>query len=108
MRRRERRGRRARGSLRNCSKIPGEGGGRALTSLPFARSTMTSARWEGGIVRYPDPAVEVLDPRFARLRLAHAAVERIATGYRWCEGPVWFGDGGYLLWSDIPNNRIMR
>ena len=27
---------------------------------------------------------------------------------RWCEGPVWFGDGRYLLWSDIPNNRIMR
>jgi gluconolactonase len=69
---------------------------------------MTSARWEGGIVRYPDPAVEVLDPRFARLRLGHAAVERIATGFRWSEGPVWFGDGRYLLWSDIPNNRIMR
>jgi len=69
---------------------------------------MTSARWEGGIVRYPDPAVEVLDPRFARLRLGHAAVERIATGCRWSEGPVWFGDGRYLLWSDIPNNRIMR
>ena len=69
---------------------------------------MTSARWEGGIVRYPDPAVEVLDPRFARLRLGHAAVERIATGCRWSEGPVWVGDGRYLLWSDIPNNRIMR
>ncbi len=69
---------------------------------------MTSDRWGGGIVRYPDPAVEVLDPRFPRLRLAHAAVERIATGCRWAEGPVWFGDGRYLLWSDIPNNRIMR
>ncbi|HEU5109231.1 MAG TPA: SMP-30/gluconolactonase/LRE family protein [Micromonosporaceae bacterium] len=69
---------------------------------------MTSDRWAGGIVRYPDPAVEVLDPRFARLRLPHAAVERIATGFRWSEGPVWFGDGRFLLWSDIPNNRIMR
>ena len=69
---------------------------------------MTSARWEGGIVRYPDPAIEVLDPRFARLRLPHAAVERIATGFRWSEGPVWFGDGRYLVWSDIPNNRLMR
>ena len=38
----------------------------------------------------------------------NAAVERLATGFRWCEGPVWFGDGRYLLWSDIPNNRIMR
>jgi len=69
---------------------------------------MTSARWEGGIVRYPDPAIEVLDARFTRCRLAHAAVERIATGCRWSEGPVWFGDGRYLVWSDIPNNRLMR
>ena len=60
------------------------------------------------IVRYPDPAVEVLDPRFARYRLDSAALERLATGCRWAEGPVWFGDGRYLLWSDIPNDRILR
>ncbi len=59
-------------------------------------------------VRYPDPAVEVLDPRFAKYKLGNAAVERIYTGTRWAEGPVWFGDGRYLLWSDIPNNRILR
>jgi gluconolactonase len=35
-------------------------------------------------------------------------VERIATGCRWAEGPVWFGDGRFLLWSDIPNNRILK
>ena len=58
--------------------------------------------------RYPDPAVQVLDPSFAKYRVNLAAVERLATGFRWCEGPVWFGDGRYLLWSDIPNNRIMR
>jgi gluconolactonase len=58
--------------------------------------------------RYPDPAVEVLDPSFAKYRLFSAAVERLATGMRWSEGPVWFGDGRYLLWSDIPNNRIMQ
>ncbi len=58
--------------------------------------------------RYPDPAIEVLDPRFLRYRLVSAAVERLATGMRWAEGPVWFGDGRYLLWSDIPNNRIMK
>jgi gluconolactonase len=58
--------------------------------------------------RYPDPAVKVLDPSFAKYRIMNAAVERLATGLRWCEGPVWFGDGRYLLWSDIPNNRIMR
>lgn len=58
--------------------------------------------------RYPDPRVEILDERFARYRIATAAVERIATGMRWCEGPVWFGDGRCLLWSDIPNDAIMR
>ena len=42
--------------------------------------------------RYPDPAVEVLDARFAPYVLFNAAVERLATGFRWSEGPVWFGD----------------
>ncbi len=59
-------------------------------------------------VRYPDPALEVLDPRFERYRLGNAAVERLHTGARWAEGPVWFGDGRYLLWSDIPNDRMLR
>lgn len=58
--------------------------------------------------RYPDPAVEVLDERFAKYVLNSAAIERLATGMRWSEGPVWFGDGRYLLWSDIPNERIMK
>jgi gluconolactonase len=57
---------------------------------------------------YPDAAVEILDPSFATYRIFSAAVERLATGFRWCEGPVWFGDGRYLLWSDIPNNRLMK
>ncbi|MGH7385960.1 MAG: SMP-30/gluconolactonase/LRE family protein [Candidatus Rokuibacteriota bacterium] len=59
-------------------------------------------------VRYPDPAVQILDDSFAKFRIFNAAVERLATGFRWAEGPVWFGDGRYLLWSDIPNDRIMR
>jgi gluconolactonase len=57
--------------------------------------------------RYPDVRVQSLDKRFTA-RVGNAAVERIATGFRWAEGPVYFADGGYLLWSDIPNNRIMR
>jgi gluconolactonase len=58
--------------------------------------------------RYPDAAVRILDQSFAKLRLNLAAVERLADGCRWCEGPVWFGDGRYLLWSDIPNNRMLK
>ncbi len=63
--------------------------------------------WEPN-ARYPDPAIEILDPSFLKYRLMSASVERLATGTRWGEGPVWFGDGRYLLWSDIPNNRILR
>src|SRR5262249_21913178 len=65
------------------------------------------AEWQPS-QRYPDPLIQIIDPSFARYRLNAAKVERLATGLRWCEGPVWFGDGRYLLWSDIPNNRIMR
>ena len=58
--------------------------------------------------RYPDPAIEIIDASFLKYRLFNASVERLATGTRWGEGPVWFGDGRYLLWSDIPNDRILR
>ncbi len=58
--------------------------------------------------RYPDPAIKALDPRFEKYWVKLAAVERIATGCRWAEGPVYVGDGRYLLWSDIPNNRILK
>ncbi|MDB5798183.1 MAG: SMP-30/gluconolactonase/LRE family protein [Paucimonas sp.] len=57
---------------------------------------------------YPDPAIVVEDASFARYRLIHAKVERLATGMRWSEGPVWFGDQRCLLWNDIPNNRMLR
>jgi gluconolactonase len=67
----------------------------------------SAAQWQPS-QRYPDPLVRIVDQSFARYRLSLAKVEQIATGMRWCEGPVWFGDGRFLLWSDIPNNRIMK
>ena len=63
--------------------------------------------WEPAI-RYPDPSVQTLDPSFNALRLPLASVERLYTGCRWSEGPVYFGDGRYVLWSDIPNDRILK
>ncbi len=66
-----------------------------------------SGGWEPSL-RYPDPAIQVLDASFNKYRLPLAGLERLATGMRWCEVPVWFGDARCLLWSDIPNNRIMR
>src|SRR5256885_295135 len=57
---------------------------------------------------YPDPAIHALDPRFEKYWLKLSAVERLARGLRWAEGPVWVGDGRYLLCSDIPNQRILK
>lgn len=70
-------------------------------------SEATTAGWRPH-PRYPDPAIETLDPRFDKYHLKQSAVERLFTGCRWAEGPVWFGDGRYLLWSDIPNNRVLK
>lgn len=77
-----------------------------MMNEPNTRNTYAGVWHEAS--RYPDPAVIVLDERFAKYRIQNAAVERLYTGCRWAEGPVWFGDGRYLLWSDIPNNRILR
>jgi gluconolactonase len=63
--------------------------------------------WESS-QRYPDPNVVVMDPAFNKYRLPLASVEQLADGCRWSEGPVWFGDARCVLWSDIPNNRILR
>lgn len=57
---------------------------------------------------YPDPYIQALDPSFAKYMIFSASVERLAHGFRWAEGPVYFGDQRCLLWSDIPNQRIMR
>jgi gluconolactonase len=77
----------------------------AAAAMAFAPAAL--AAWEPS-QRYPDPAVQSLDPSFNKYRLALAGVERLATGCRFNEGAVYFGDARCLLWSDIPNNRIMR
>ena len=51
---------------------------------------------------------EITDPRFGSYVMGNAPVKRLATGFDWAEGPVWFGDAGCLLFSDIPNNVILR
>lgn len=68
-----------------------------------------ASRWESSNpVRYPDPDIVVLDPRFQKIFIGNTGIRRIATGFDFTEGPVWFGDGRYLLFSDIPNDRILR
>ena len=52
--------------------------------------------------------VEIIDPRFKAMVLPNAALELLDDGFRWLEGPVWFADQDCLLFSDLPNDRIMR
>lgn len=51
---------------------------------------------------------EYYDRRFHHLTVPTAELEELFSGCRWAEGPVWFNDGGFLAWSDIPNNRMLR
>src|SRR5207247_9507280 len=93
--------------------IDAEQGGRpmytrrdALASISAAAAVAAAApeafaAWEPS-QRYPDPSVQVLDPSFNKYRLLLAGVERLATGARWSEGPVYFGDARCVYWSDIP------
>lgn len=70
-------------------------------------ASLTNRDWND-ITPYPDPAIESFDPTFTKMKVGNAAIERVYTGARWAEGPVWFGDHRCLLFSDIPNNRILR
>jgi gluconolactonase len=74
--------------------------GAAIVAASTAARTAHGA-WEPN-ERYPDPAVKILDPSFRKYRLNIAGMERLATGMRWSEGPIWFGDGRYLL-SEVPS-----
>jgi gluconolactonase len=75
----------------------------------MTRQRPGATAWDSdrSIVRFPDPAIEIVDERFRPLVVEHEVVDRLWTGGRWLEGPVWFGDGRYLLFSDIPNDRMM-
>ena len=84
------------------------GAGAAAASTLLARAAGAQSFPFSPNQRYPDPAVQILDPSFAKYRIYSSTIEQVATGMRWAEGPAYFPDGGYLLFSDIPNNRIMK
>src|SRR5207249_4963558 len=76
------------------------------------------AAWYPGAVADDQPAaqkypafgtIERKDPRLDKLIPPHAIVEKLADGFDWAEGPIWFPEeGGYLLFSDIPKNSIWK
>lgn len=81
---------------------------RALFGAGFSLlATPALAQWRMS-ERYPDPAIRILDPSFARYRVPLAAVMRLGEGFRWSEGPAWFGDHRCLIWSDPHDSRLYR
>jgi gluconolactonase len=79
----------------------------AAALVPAA--SQTPRDWSGRQpIRYPDPDIVSLDPRFDKYRIGNTVVQRLHTGTLWAEGPAWNGVGRYLVWSDLPNNRQMR
>lgn len=79
-----------------------------LATPALAQSPLQPAQPWAPAQRLPDPAVRGLDPSFDRYRLNLATVEKLYTGTRWAEGPVWLGDQRCVIWSDAPNNRMLR
>ncbi|HYB40116.1 MAG TPA: SMP-30/gluconolactonase/LRE family protein, partial [Candidatus Methylomirabilis sp.] len=57
---------------------------------------------------FTDPDVLTVDPVFNNYRQPNSAIQRLWTGALWSEGPAWSGQGRYLVWSDIPNDRQLR
>ncbi len=80
--------------------------GIALTVTPGLDSARVTAQLQPRPTR--EPIITRLDPRFDELVPRDAALEKIADDHGWAEGPVWVGDGGYLLFSDVVKNRIYR
>jgi gluconolactonase len=70
-------------------------------------SSRSAGDWPQSL-RYPDPLITTLDPRFRKYHLPLSSVDRLYIGTRWGEGPVWFGDLRCLLWSDISNDRMLK
>jgi gluconolactonase len=81
----------------------------AAATLAAVPGKALAERWSGTTaVRLPDPLVQVLDDRFLKYQVGLAVIERLWTGCRWAEGPVWFGDWRVVIWSDIANNRMLK
>jgi gluconolactonase len=72
-----------------------------------SKAAVLAGQWMPSL-RYPDPLITALDPRFKKYQLPLASVERLYTGTRWGEGPVWFGDARCLIWSDVPGDCMYK
>ena len=106
------------GTTPDGHEAPGRLGRRGFltTAVAGAAALATARVWgrdygkDAPPVRYPDPDIVVLDPRFARYKIGNTPIQRVyhSKDMLWAEGPAWNGVGKYLLWSDIPNNVQLR
>lgn len=82
----------------------------SLAAAGSALSLPALARdWSGqNPVRYPDPHIVVIEDAFSKYNLGNTSIQRLHTGALWAEGPAWNAVGRYVLWSDIPNNLLLR
>lgn len=82
----------------------------ALAAVPAAAALGQSRNYgqDAPPVRYPDPDLVALDPRFNKYKIGNTPIQRVYTGMLWAEGPAWNGHGRFLVWSDIPNNVVHR
>ena len=71
------------------------------------KAAVLAGQWSPSL-RYPDPLITALDPKFKKYHLPLSTVERLYTGTRWGEGPVWFGDARCVIWSDVPGNVMYK
>ena len=71
------------------------------------KAAVLAGQWSPSL-RYPDPLITALDPRFKKYHLPLSSVERLWVGTRWGEGPVYFGDARCLIWSDVPGNVMLK
>ena len=80
----------------------------AVAASALSPATFAAERdWSGNQpVRYPDPDIIALDPRFKKI--GNTPIQRLHTGSLWAEGCAWNAVGRYLVWSDIPNDRQFR
>src|SRR5262245_43924107 len=80
-----------------------------LALVPFVAAAVAARQPQGTPVTYPTLGEFVReDPRFDALVPRDARIEVLGSGFEWTEGPIWIKNGGYLLFSDIPNNAIMK
>ncbi len=81
----------------------------AAAALAPAALAQKQRDWSGKEpIRYTDPDIVALDKKFEKYMIGNTSIQRVWTGALWAEGPAWSGQGRYLVWSDIPNNRQMR